>query len=803
LSPEAFLQRLQTAPDYEDQIVHVRRFPPRPPRFSEPERPLPPPLAAALRAAGVPRLYAHQAAALDAYRAGEHLVVTTATASGKSLCYQLPIAEALIERPEARALLLFPTKALARDQHARLMASGLGEVLRPAVYDGDTPRAERRAIRETARVVLTNPDMLHASILPRHAEWRVLLSNLAAIVLDELHVYRGVFGSHVAGILRRLRRLCEHVGSDPRFIAASATLLNAEELFRGLTGLPARPIDDDGGPQGERIFALWNPPLLEPQSGERRSANREAAGLLAQLARADLRGLVFTRARVVAELVVRYAREILAEEPELAEALAAYRAGYTAAERREIERRLFAGELAGVATTSALELGIDVGVLDVVTLVGYPGTVVAARQQAGRAGRSGRPALAVLIAGSGPLDQFLMRRPEFLFDAAPERAALNPENPYILLRHLLCAAWERPLTADDVQLFGPEFDEIASVLAGAGHLVRRGAAWHSLAAESPAPAVGIRCAGGSPFTIVDGDGHLLGVIDAETAMQTVHPGAIYLHQGESYRVIHLDLVARQATVQAVVVEFYTVPRTQATVRVEERHDACPAGVARAGVGEVTVTTRVTGYRRQRLLSETLLEVVPLDLPEQSYRTEAVWIELLTSAGETLPAPDSGALHALEHALCAVAPLLAMCDRMDIGGVYHLDHPDLEGPGLFLYDAHPGGAGVATALYETLDQLFLQTLDLLTSCRCTDGCPGCIHSPRCSTNNVPLDRNGAIRLLERLAPGSRTPDKTHETSWRDSESLSTESRPSSSPDEQPGAPASGRSAAGRAPTRRGS
>jgi DEAD/DEAH box helicase domain-containing protein len=756
VSPEGFLRLLQESADYESQIVHIERSPPRAARFAEPEEPLAQPLAAALRAAGVRRLYTHQAAALDAVRRGENVVVATATSSGKSLCYQLPIAEALIARPEARALLLFPTKALARDQHARLLAGGMGDLLRPAVYDGDTPRGERRAIRETARVLLTNPDMLHAGILPRHGEWRDFLAGVEWAALDEMHAYRGVFGSHVALVLRRLRRLCARWGSEPRFIATSATLANPGELFRGLTGCEARVIDDDGGPQGERLFLFWNPPLLAPESGERRSANREAAALLSALARCGLRSLVFTRARVVAELVLRYAREMLEGEPDLAAAIAAYRAGYTAAERREIERRLFSGELVGVTTTSALELGIDVGGLEAVALVGYPGTIASTRQQAGRAGRAGRAGLSILVAGSGPLDQFLMRRPDYLVGTAPERATLNPENPYILLRHLLCAAWEQPLTAADVPLFGADFDDVAAVLAAAGHLERRGERWHSRALEAPTAHVGIRSGGGSPVAIVDrsaGERHL-GTADQETALRTVYPGAIYLHQGESFQVDQLDLSQQRATVQPVAVEFYTVPRVQATVRVEASHESQSQGAGRAAFGEVTVTTRVTGYRRQRLMSETLLESVPLDLPEQSFRTEALWLSLPSSAaGSARDLP--GALHALEHALCALAPLLAMCDREDLGGAHHPDHPDLDGPGVFLFDAHPGGVGVAAALFEALDLLLAETFDMVARCGCADGCPACIHSPRCGTNNEPLDRAGALMLLEQLM-GAQAP-----------------------------------------------
>jgi DEAD/DEAH box helicase domain-containing protein len=753
LDPDRFLQDLRSSPAYESQIVAIQRFPPREARFSELERPLPGALSATLRAEGIEQFYSHQAGAIDAARRGENVTVVTGTASGKTLCYHVPVAERLLEQPQARALYIFPTKALAHDQLGKLTASGLRERLAPATFDGDTPMGERAWIRRSARVVLTNPDMLHVNLLPRHAEWAHFLAHLEVVVLDEVHTYRGVFGTHVAAILRRLRRLCHHYGGEPRFIATSATIANPGELVERLTGAPTLVIDDDGAPRGERWFALWNPPLLAHQPGERRSSNVEAASLLSTLAQHGSRSIVFTRARVVAELVLRYARQVLAEDaPHLVERLASYRSGYTPSQRREIERRLFDGELLAVTSTNALELGIDVGDLNATVLVGYPGTIASTWQQAGRAGRTGQAALAILVAGSGPLDQFLMRHPAYLFDRSPERATIDPSNPYILLRQLLCAAYEMPLTPADALLFGEDMAEVSQVLAGAGQFTQRMDRWYWNGTGVPSREVDIRSAGGEPYRILDREGRLLGTVDAETALQVVYPGAVYLHQGETYEVLHLDLDKRTATVQPSSVDYYTAPRVQATVRIDAEQESRPLGTTRAAFGEVTVTSQVVGYRRQRLVSDTLLENLPLELPPRVYQTEALWLPIPAALQAEARAEGLdllGAIHAIEHAAIGIAPLHAMCDRNDLGGTSHPSHPDLGLPAILIYDAHPGGVGIASACYESLERLLRETLDNVSACPCEDGCPSCIQSPKCGNNNEPLDKHGAVWVLERL------------------------------------------------------
>jgi DEAD/DEAH box helicase domain-containing protein len=764
MKPPELLEELRRLPPYQGQLAaEPRRIPPRPARYGELEQPLPEALRASLLSAGIERFYTHQAEAINRARRGEDVTVVTTTASGKTLCYNVPVIERLLQRKAARALYLFPTKALAQDQLGKLRASGLYALLRPATYDGDTPRAERPLVRRTARVVLSNPDMLHVSVLPHHASWGSFLANLEFVVLDEVHTYRGLFGSHVAAVLRRLARLCDHYGARPQFICCSATIANPSELVRWLTGRETSVVDDDGSPAGAKTFALWNPPLLERESGQRRSANIEATWLFTELVRRGVRNLTFTKARVIAELILRYARQSLElEAPDLVERVAAYRAGYTPTQRREIEQRLFRGDLLGVTATTALELGVDVGDLDACLMVGYPGTIASLWQQAGRAGRARQESLAVLIALDGPLDQFLMRHPDYLFERAPEHAALDPHNPYVLLRQLLCAAHEMPLTEADAALFGAEMGEVAQVLEEAGQLRRVGERWYWAGAGYPAADVDIRSAGGSPYTIMDLEAGVggerwavLGTADPQTALQVVYPGAVYLHQGETYLVERLDVESRTAWALRAQVEYYTTPRATSEVRIERQFESRRLGSTACALGEVTVRHQVIGYRRQRLLSETLLATVELDLPPREFRTEALWFVVpdpLVIAAAREGIDLTGAVHALEHAVVALAPLRVMCDLGDLNGASHPNHPDLALPAVFIYDDNPGGAGLADRCYAEAVQLFQQTLDNIARCPCLEGCPSCIQSPKCGSNNQPLDKRGAAWLLERLLAG---------------------------------------------------
>lgn len=745
------LNAIRQVPQYRGQIVHEEQFASRPARYGALRTPLPPPLAEALARRGITRLYTHQAQALDAVRRGESVIVTTGTASGKTLCYALPVLEVLLRDPGARALFLFPTKALARDQVDALAELELGMPV--GTYDGDTPDDERRHLRQEARILLSNPDMLHVGILPQHFRWTPFLRALRYIVLDDVHVYRGVFGSHVALILRRLRRLCRLRGSDPQIICTSATIANPEEFGHRLTGVPLRVIDQDGAPRGPRRFVLWNPPIVDRARMGRRSPYVEASWLLAGLVRQDVRTIVFTKARKITELVYRYAADALADAPALAARISPYRAGYLPQERREIERRLFHGDLAGVVSTSALELGIDVGGLDTAVLVGYPGTMASVWQRAGRAGRGAEESLAVLIALEDALDQYLMRQPAYFFGRPVEHATVDPDNVYILAAHLRCAAHEIALWPGDEALFGPRMPEVARALEELGELVRRGERWSPRARAYPARGIDVRAASGDHYRIVTGRGRrLIGTVDAPRAFEQVHEGAIYLHQGEAYRVARLDLASRTAVVEPDDGGYYTEARVLTDLMIMRERRSRRVGTAEARFGDVRVTQQVVEYRRKQLVTDTVLGVHPLEMPEQELMTAALWIELpemivheVEAAGRDL----AGGIHAVEHAAIGLLPLLAMCDRWDIGGVSYPQFPETGRATVFIYEGYPGGVGITEKGFDLLDELLARTLDAIASCPCEAGCPSCIQSPKCGNLNEPLDKHGALVLLRAL------------------------------------------------------
>ncbi|TMK97666.1 MAG: DEAD/DEAH box helicase [Actinobacteria bacterium] len=713
---------------------------------------------AALQGMGIERLYAHQVQAVDRAWEGP-IIVTTGTASGKSMCFNLPTLDVLCRDPRARALYVYPTKALAADQARALSAFGLGRRVRPAIYDGDTPRQARAEIRRNASVVLTNPDMLHVGILPNHGAWAELFANLAVVVLDEAHVYRGVFGSHVANVLRRLRRIAAAYGTTPRFLLTSATIANPVELAERLTGLEGITlIDDDGSPAPARRIAVWNPPLSDEQLGSRRSAIGEAADVLAQLTRAGVRTICFIKSRKAVELLCRLVREQLEQTaPELCELVVPYRAGYTAQQRRALEERLERAELRAVVTTDALELGIDIGKLDAALVVTFPGTVASLRQMWGRAGRSalGRSGrgLAVFLAGEDALDQFFCRHPDEFLERGVEAAILDHESPYIFLRHLLCAAHEGPLTAGDTEFFGPRFEAQAEVLVSAGELRRRPGAYVPRRPDSyPAAEVSLRSASAEQVAIVDvSSGELLGSTEATRAPRTVHDGAIYMHLGRSYEVRELDLARRRAFVTPFAGDWYTQPKVQTETSIVRLLDRRQALGVRLSFGEVSVTDTVRAYQRKRVADHSALELVGLDLPPTSFSTQALWYELPSQAlAETLPLEVLlGALHATEHAQIAVLPLLAMCDRWDIGGLSTNFHDQTGAPTIFLYDGHPGGIGIARTAFIRFEELCEDARRLIGECPCAEGCPSCVQSPKCGNLNEPLSKAGAQQLLGQL------------------------------------------------------
>jgi DEAD/DEAH box helicase domain-containing protein len=576
------------------------------------------------------------------------------------------------------------------------------------------------------------------------------------VVLDDMHVYRGVFGSHVANIVRRLVRVCRLRAADPQFICTSATMANAVEFGQLLTGRPLRVIGDDGAPRGPRTFVLWNPPVIDRPRMTRRSPYVEASRLVALLVSREIRTIAFTKARKITELVHRYTVDALREAPQVAARISPYRAGYLPEERREIERRLFRGELNGVVTTSALELGIDVGGLDAAILVGYPGTMASVWQRAGRAGRGREQSLAVLIALEDALDQYLMRQPAYFFGRPIEHATLDPDNPYVLAAHLRCAASEVALWPGDDAVFGPKMREVAQALEGMGDLVRRRDRWYPPSRRYPAGSVEIRSVGGETYRIVEARARrLIGTVDAARAFEQVHEGAVYLHQGEAYRVLRLDLATRTATVEPDDSGSYTEARTLTDLSIVHPRAERACGRTRASFGDVLVTHQVVEFRRKQLLTDTVLSVEPLDLPEEELPTAAFWIVIppdLTAWVESQGLDLAGGIHAIEHAAIGLLPLFAMCDRWDIGGVSYPLYPDTGQATIFIYDGHRGGVGVAEKGYEVLDGLLRRTLDAIRSCPCEAGCPSCIQSPKCGNLNAPLDKQAAIVLLERLLAG---------------------------------------------------
>jgi DEAD/DEAH box helicase domain-containing protein len=750
----AFLDELRGRPAYQGQIVHARFVPGRAARFGAVGA-IHPDVRRWLDARGIERLYAHQAAAVDAVRRGEHVAVVTSTASGKTLCYNLPVLDALMTDLEARALYLFPTKALAQDQVDTLREFDLPD-LPVATYDGDTPQRDRRPIRERARLLLSNPDMLHVGILPQHFRWKAFLRRLRFVVVDEMHVYRGVFGSNVANVIRRLRRLCRFHGSNPQFICTSATIANPDEFAARLLGQPVTVIDDDGAPSGPRWFALWNPPLVngERSAPARKSALGEATGVFADLVGRGVRTIAFTKARKVTELIARYAGARLRESsPDLAGRISPYRAGYLPEDRRRIERRLFDGDLLGVVSTSALELGIDVGGLDAAVLVGFPGTIASMWQRAGRAGRGTEPSLAVLIAQDDALDQYLMRHPDYLFERPCEHAVIDPTNSYILTRHLRCAAAEIAIVDSDLALFGERARDLVAAMVESGELVPRRGRWHWTGkGRYPAQEVDIRSASGPAYRIVIPPRRTIGTVESPRVFEQAHPGAVYLHQGEAYLVTDLDVAGRIVRVSPSPVDYHTQPKTTIDLAIRRAQASRPWGPTAMQFGEVEVTTQVLGFARKQLFSDTVLGVEPLDLPPQSLQTTALWFEIpepLERRVREAGLDFAGGIHALEHAAIGVLPLFAMCDRWDIGGVSYPAHPQTGTPAIFIYDGYPGGVGITEKGYSLIDALMTATREVIEACPCEAGCPSCIQSPKCGNLNEPLDKRAALMLLEGL------------------------------------------------------
>lgn len=740
-----------TSIEREDSLVHVRDLPARANVVQPFPEDLPELLVDRLALQSVTGLYGHQRVALDAIRGGRDVVIATGTASGKTLVYNLAFASEVMRNPKRTALYLFPTKALARDQLRAVRELKLPQV-KAAVYDGDTPSAERPLIRKSANLVMSNPDMLHASLLPDHARWADFFLRLSLVVVDEAHVARGVFGSHIAMVLRRLRRLIAHYGGDPTFVLASATIGNPAELAERLVGVPFDAVTEDASPSGDKVFALWNPPVIDEESGARRSALTEASAIMAKLAEQGVKSIGFARSRRAAELLAEFARRELPGG--LRAKVKAYRAGYLAEDRRELERMLANDELLAVASTNALELGIDIGSLDAAILVGYPGTRASMWQQAGRAGRRTDGSLAILVAQDDPLDQYLVTHPQDLFDKPPEAAVIDPSNPFILEPHLACAAREYPLTDDELATFWPGSSAAVERLEARGELVRRRGLLHHKGKDSPHRSVDIRSASGHQFSIViEETGELLGTADESRAYYHVHPGAVYLHQGEQFEVTELDLVQRVALVTRADPDFYTQSRDTTDIDVVEADEQTETGDrVPTFYGTVRVTNQVVGFVRKMVATGEILEHVPLALPPQTLETKAVWWAIpqrVIERAAIKPSQLPGAAHAAEHAAIGLLPLVATCDRWDVGGVSTAYHQDTRSCAIFIYDGYAGGAGIAERGYRSTVRLLEATLETVRNCACTHGCPSCVQSPKCGNGNEPLDKAGSVALLSAM------------------------------------------------------
>jgi DEAD/DEAH box helicase domain-containing protein len=739
------IRLLATSPMYLNRMVYTETTGPVSPQYGTLDIPLNDTLESYLMQHRI-RLYSHQCDAANRIRTGKNVIISTPTASGKTLAFNLPVFERLESDTGARALYLYPTKALSHDQLATLeqMSQFTGISARPAIYDGDTSQSKRAAVRENSRIIISNPHELH-QVLSWHAKWRPFFSHLKFIVIDEAHRYRGVFGSHIALLLRRLVRLCHFYGSAPQFILSTATLANPLEFAGKLTGLPFELVNEDGSPHGRKHFVLYNP--FYDGIGER-STYQETKDLLVSCVKDNLQTLCFTGSRKMAELVTLWAREdVRRSSSRLAETISAYRAGYLPEERRIIEHQLKEGTMKGVVSTNALELGIDVGSLDAVIIAGYPGTMMSTRQQAGRAGRKGDDSLAILVAFANPLDQYFMHHPHHFFGRSHEHAIIDTGNPYIVSGHLLCAAAELPLCeTQDQEFFGETFPQILSELASCDLIRKTSRGWVYSGRGRAADAVRLNGIPGSTFRIMC-DGRLLETMDRAQAYREAHKGAIMLHQGETYVVREMDLETHTVRVIETDVDYYTQPLKQVDLSVIEVLETRVIQGARCTFGEVEVTEQYTSYKIKR--KDTIIGLEPLDLPPITFRTKAFWFVLspdteLRIAGSNLDL--AGGLHGAEHAIIALMPLHVMCDRWDIGGLSSPGFGESCEPVVFVYDGYEGGIGLAEKAFEILPDVFLSAHELVRDCVCEEGCPSCIYSPKCGNDNHPLDKEAAILIL---------------------------------------------------------
>ena len=765
MNVDDILSRLKRSRFYGDQIVHVQTLPERPPVYANVQGGVNPRVQAVLDRAGISRLYAHQASAIDAVRAGNSVVIVTGTASGKTLCYNIPSVETLVANPAATMLYLYPTKALAQDQLrglARFSDKGSGITFLAGAYDGDTPTNLRKKLRDNGNIILTNPDMLHQGILPQHARWNRFFANLTYVVIDEVHAYRGVFGSHLANVIRRLNRICRHYGAAPRFICSSATIANPQEHAQRICGMPMTLVDNDGSPRGQKRFILWNPPPLTNAAGgdtsnwriggDRRSPMGEAVELMTMLVAEHIQTIAFVQTRLATELIYRSCRERLSGiSRKLGESVHAYRGGYLPEERREIERKLSSKEILGVASTNALELGIDIGSLDACLLVGYPGTIASLWQRAGRAGRGHDEAVVFLLGQNAPMDQYLMAHPSYLFGRNPETAVVDPDNPHIVIGHLKCAAGELPLSDDATSAFGECANPVLELLEEDQVVKHLDKAWYWASAEYPAAGVSLRNIAGPVYTIQDeADGQkVIGTMNEISAMSQLHTHAVYLHSADTYFVKKLDFEQKIAVVERRDLDYYTQAVTASQITIDNRESEDPWRGGTLGFGDVTVTTTIPMFKKIKFHSRDSLGYEQLEMPPQSMETVAFWFAPPPAVVQALTERKllvGDALVGIANVLMEVASMYVMCDAQDIGTV--VDAKNLGCEALFVHDKYPGGMGYARRCRDSFERMIVTIGDVIRNCSCPDGCPSCVGSAIIPSSMTDLDSGVRGRIPDK-------------------------------------------------------
>jgi len=767
MDAETFLKQLRGREFFSNQVAHVEVLPERAAVYGEVAGGLHPAVQTALRRMGIERLYCHQAEAINKVRGGKCVVIVTGTASGKTLCYNIPVVEALTADSMATMLFIYPTKALAQDQLRALGAFQLpdqGVEFLAGTYDGDTPQNLRRKLRDAAGVILTNPDMLHQGILPQHARWNRFFTHLKYVVVDEVHAYRGVFGSHLANVLRRLGRICQHYGSSPQFVCCSATIANPKEHAERICGREMELITRDGSPRGTKQFVLWNPPALETAArgkagnwrvgGDRKSALWEAVHLMTALVGEGVQTITFVRTRLSAELIFKNCRDLLrAVSRRLAESVHAYRGGYLPEERREIERRLVEKDILGVSSTNALELGIDIGTLDACIIVGYPGTIASFWQQSGRAGRTSEESLAVLIAQNSPIDQYLMTHSAYIFQQSPEQAVVDPDNPYIAVGHIRCATHELPVSDEEADIFGPYAQTILGLLEEDKTVRHIQGHWYWASSEYPAAEVNLRNIAGPVYTIQDESAgeRVIGTMDEVSALSQLHDHAVYLHGAETYFVNKLDLEQKIAHVERRDLDYYTQSVQSSEIRIDKVEEESEWRGAALCFGDVTATTSIPMFKKIRFHSRDSLGWEKLELPPQSLETVAMWLvppEPIVEQMRGRKMVVGEALIGIANVLVEVAPLFVMCDPRDVAAV--VDSSCLGHDALFLYDRYPGGMGYARRCLDRIGELMETIHAVIRECGCEDGCPSCVGAATPPFAMTDLDRGVRGRIPDKAA-----------------------------------------------------